>query len=309
MLQLTVEQGQPTGQTWPLSPGLTSVGRSANNDIILSGNQVSRVHFVVEMLGPDQYALTDKSTNGTLVNGRRAQDHTPLKAGDLIQVGDMVLRCEAGAAGAEAWPSVSPAPEAAAWSAPVSEPAAWPMAAPAPAPMPASPRRPASNVIPIAIGVIAAILILTAVIAAPIFLSGRKSSMPTSAAPTATTEASVPITATVEITPTATLTAVAVVTPTPAPTPSPSPTPPLVTATGRVKSGQGLNVRAAPDTAGQRLYTLGQQTAIMATGRNGAGDWYLIQCQPGQPADQKCWVFADLVDWDPSASQLPVVQP
>lgn len=301
MLQLIIEQGQPAGQTWPLNPGLTSVGRSANNDIILSSNQVSRVHFVVEMLGPDQYVLTDKSSNGTLVNGRRAQDRTPLKAGDRIQVGEVVLRCEASAAGAEAWPSANPAPEAAAWPAPAPEPAAWPMAASAPAPMPAPLRRPASNVIPIAIGVIAAILILTAVIAAPLFLSGRRSSTPTAAAPTATTEASAPITATVEITAVATLPATTVATPTLAPAP--------VTATGRVKSGQGLNVRAAPDTAGQRLYTLGQQTAITAIGRNDAGDWYLIQCQPGQPADQKCWVFADLVDWDPSASQLLVVQP
>lgn len=297
MLQLTIEQGQPIGQTWPLNPGLTSVGRSANNDIILSGSQVSRVHFVVEMVGPDQFALTDKSTNGTLVNGRRAQDRTPLKAGDRIQVGEVVLRCEEAAVGAVAWQAASPAP--AAWAAPMPEPAAWPAPAPAPTPV----RRSTSNIIPIAIGVIAAIVILTAVIAAPVFLSGRGSATPSSSAtPTTTVVASAPMSPTVGITATATLTMTAVVTPTLAPAPT-------TTVAGRVKAGQGLNVRAQPGTAGQRLYTLGQQAAITAIGRNDAGDWYLIQCQPGQPVDQKCWVFAELVEWDQSGDQLPVVQP
>lgn len=296
MLQLTIEQGQPAGQTWPLNPGLTSVGRGANNDIILSGSQVSRDHFVVEMVGPDQYVLTDKSTNGTLVNGRRAQDRTPLKAGDRIQVGEVVLRCEAGATGAEAWQAASPAP--AAWPAPMPEPAAWPMPAPAPAPA----RRPTSNIIPVAIGVIAAIVILTAAVAAPVFLSGRGSATPAPAATPTTAVATTPATATVEITATATFTELATL----APTSTPAST---VTVTGRVKAGQGLNVRAMPVTSAQRLYTLGQQSAVTAVGRNDAGDWYLIQCQPSQPADQKCWVFAALVEWDQSGDKLAVVQP
>lgn len=302
MLQLIIEQGQSLGQTWPLSAGLTSVGRSADNDIILSGGQISRVHFVIEMVGPDQYVLTDKSTNGTLVNGRRAQTRTPLTFGDRIQVGDVVLRCEVGAVGTEAWPP-SPAATDAPWSAPMPEPAAWPMpmSAPAASSMPAPRRRSASNAIPVAIGIIAAILILTVVITAPVFLSGRSFATPAPSVTPTTAAASVAVTATVEITATATLTATAIVTPNLAPAP--------VTATGRVQAGQGLNVRAAPETTAQRLYTLGQRAAVTAVGRNDAGDWYLIQCQSGQPADQKCWVFAGLVEWDQPGDQLPIVQP
>ncbi len=297
MLQLIVEQGQPAGQTWPLSTGLTSIGRGANNDIVLSGNQVSRVHCVIEMMGSDEFVLTDKSTNGTQVNGRRAGERTPLKGGDRIQIGDIILRCETAAPGAEAFafPNAAPAP----W--PEMPPASADWAAPAAAPAPA-PRRPVSNAIPIAIGVIAAILILVGVIGAAVLLSGRGDTTASGPTPTATVTASVsaPVTATVTITATAVITPTAIVTTTLAPA--------SVTIEGRVTSGQGANVRSAPGTSAPRLYLLAQQSLITALGRNDVGDWLLIQCQAGQPPDQKCWIFAALVNLSQPADQLPIVQ-
>lgn len=306
MLQLIIEQGQPAGQSWPLNPGLTNIGRSANNDIILTGNQISRVHFVIEMAGPDQYVLTDKSTNGTLVNGRRAADRTPLSPGDRIQVGDMVLRCEAGAMAGQALVAPELTPDAAAWPAPGAAPEPVAGARPAVA---APRRRPISNLIPIAVGVIGAILILAGVVLASTLLAGQGATPEVAAAPTATATATAVAAAdvtesptpAVETTTTATATATAEVAATAAPA--------FVAVEGRVGQGQGLNVRSTPNTSAERLYVLAQQSPVAVLGRNDAGDWYLIRCQPDQPADRRCWVSADWVELGQPNAQLPVVAP
>ena len=255
------------------------------------------------MVGADVYVLTDKSSNGTLVNGRRVKGRTPLKPGDRIQVGDTVLRCEVGTMGTEALAFPSPAIEAAPWPAPTLESAAWAMPAPLPAPVPVAThsRRPVSNLIPITIGIIGAIVILAAVVVAATLLAGRSgSTSPAPAAPAPATQAvSAPVTATVEISATVTITPTVVEVPTPVTAP----------VEGRVKEGQGLNVRAAPDAMAQQLYALGQQAAVVVQGRNDAGDWYLIQCQPNLPADQTCWVAADYVDLAEPNAQIPIAQP
>ncbi len=310
MVQLIVESGQPAGKAWALTSPVTSVGRGASNDIILSDNQVSRVHCLIELTG-QRYVLTDKSTNGTLVNGRRARGQVTLKTGDRIQIGDIVLRFEPvpEAAGVQLptepvsdfLPSAAPFEPAVGGFAPAAGvDAAW--AEPVvPVPMSSRSAR-TSNVIPVAIGVIGAIIIIAAVVAATMLLPRRSAALPTpTGQPVVVQE-----------------------TPQPAPTTEPAPTPseeaevrPTVEPTvltgatidGRIASEKGLNVRSGPAQNAPRLYTLANQAAVTIRGRTEASDWYLIQCAEDQPADTQCWVAAQYVELTQPGVDLPVVAP
>ncbi|GAB4275223.1 MAG: hypothetical protein Kow0080_24390 [Candidatus Promineifilaceae bacterium] len=77
-------------ETFTLQEGITTIGRSEQNDIAIADPEVSRRHahitfqngaFLLEDLG---------STNGTFVNGRRLNTPTPLKDGDIIYLGETI---------------------------------------------------------------------------------------------------------------------------------------------------------------------------------------------------------------------------
>lgn len=69
-----------------------SLGRVQGNDLMLPRGNVSKHHArLVHREG--RFILTDlKSTNGTYVNGRRIGQATIVREGDIIQIGDFVLR-------------------------------------------------------------------------------------------------------------------------------------------------------------------------------------------------------------------------
>ncbi|QSB16983.1 FHA domain-containing protein [Natronosporangium hydrolyticum] len=70
--------------------GVTSIGRSSENDVVLRDLLVSRRHAEVRQL-PAGYQLTDLgSTNGTYHNGRRI-DRVMLEPGDLVSIGHFQL--------------------------------------------------------------------------------------------------------------------------------------------------------------------------------------------------------------------------
>ena len=65
---------------------LISIGRGAENDLILDDAQVSRHHAQLK-LHQGAYSLTDMgSTNGSYVNGQRITE-IALGPGDIIEVG------------------------------------------------------------------------------------------------------------------------------------------------------------------------------------------------------------------------------
>lgn len=76
------------------------VGRVHGNDLMLAKGNVSKHH--ARLLYRDgRYVISDlESTNGTYVNGRKISQATIVREGELIHIGDFVLRLEA--------PSVSP---------------------------------------------------------------------------------------------------------------------------------------------------------------------------------------------------------
>jgi hypothetical protein len=90
VLLLTNSAGTTT--VWDLRrESATSIGRSKANDVILQDVTVSSQHCRVRPMGEGFEVLDLRSTNGTFVNEERVQRH-PLKEGDELRVGDVVLR-------------------------------------------------------------------------------------------------------------------------------------------------------------------------------------------------------------------------
>jgi len=83
------------GDTWevPLSDGL-SIGRQADNGVVLAQPNVSRLHASIERRnvdGRDVYALRDRgSGNGTWLGPQRVDEHL-LAPGDTFRIGDARL--------------------------------------------------------------------------------------------------------------------------------------------------------------------------------------------------------------------------
>ena len=77
---------------FPLRVGLNTVGRLADNDIVLPDPYVSRRHCAVVIHAGDGGELHDvASKNGTYLNGRRIDHPTPLQSGDEIRMSDRRL--------------------------------------------------------------------------------------------------------------------------------------------------------------------------------------------------------------------------
>ena len=73
-----------------LNADVTHVGRGMTADIRLDDHTVSARHAIVVTRGDRLRILDDRSTNGTVVNGRRI-DEAVLHDGDVIVLGRVVL--------------------------------------------------------------------------------------------------------------------------------------------------------------------------------------------------------------------------
>ena len=74
--------------------GLT-IGRDSECDIVLDSPEVSRHHAAVTAVDGG-FVITDESTNGVFVNGERIARSHRLADGDVVRVGDVILRFSAG---------------------------------------------------------------------------------------------------------------------------------------------------------------------------------------------------------------------
>lgn len=75
-----------------LKPGLNTIGRLRNNDIVLEERTVSRRHCVLLVHARGAGELHDTaSLNGTFVNGQRVRQPVRLTSGDWIQVDRRLL--------------------------------------------------------------------------------------------------------------------------------------------------------------------------------------------------------------------------
>lgn len=84
-----------TGQTIDLIKKEYTLGRTPNNDIVLSDPSVSREHCRIRRT-EEGYVIQDlKSQNGTFVNHKRISEATRLREGDTLRVGQVTLQVAA----------------------------------------------------------------------------------------------------------------------------------------------------------------------------------------------------------------------
>jgi pSer/pThr/pTyr-binding forkhead associated (FHA) protein len=74
----------------PLRAGTVGVGRTKQNDLVVTGANVSREHCQLVREG-DRVTLVNVSKNGTLRNGHRIHEPVVLAPGDRIAVGDVEI--------------------------------------------------------------------------------------------------------------------------------------------------------------------------------------------------------------------------
>lgn len=79
-----------TGFAFPLNENVTSIGRSAENDIMITDDTVSNQHSKVR-IEEGKFIIYDLvTTNGTLVNGE-AVHNREIKENDEIKIGDTLF--------------------------------------------------------------------------------------------------------------------------------------------------------------------------------------------------------------------------
>jgi pSer/pThr/pTyr-binding forkhead associated (FHA) protein len=75
----------------PLGDETVRVGRGLGADLRLDESSVSRRHAILVSSAEGTRILDDRSSNGTIVNGRRVQQ-ADLASGDVVVIGRVVLR-------------------------------------------------------------------------------------------------------------------------------------------------------------------------------------------------------------------------
>jgi pSer/pThr/pTyr-binding forkhead associated (FHA) protein len=80
----------------PLQGQRITLGRSSASDLPFpNDNGLSRQHWPSKATA-DNWALSDLgSKNGTVLNGVKVASRTPLKSGDRIMAGHLILICDA----------------------------------------------------------------------------------------------------------------------------------------------------------------------------------------------------------------------
>ena len=79
--------GSMAGQTIPLDPSGTSLGRGADNDIVLDDATVSRRHASISFHDGNFFMEDNESASGTLVEGMQAT-RTMLESGSILRLGE-----------------------------------------------------------------------------------------------------------------------------------------------------------------------------------------------------------------------------
>ena len=90
---LVVEEGPEIGRRWPVMLGDTSLGRNRSaNDIVTQSRTASRRHAVIRADANQCMYYDIEPTNPTLLNDRPVVGSHELVEGDLVRIGDVVLR-------------------------------------------------------------------------------------------------------------------------------------------------------------------------------------------------------------------------
>jgi len=92
---LVVDDGQQAVATDCFLLGETlSIGRHAQNDVVINSSFVSSEHACINRDRRGYWLIDLGSTNGTLVNGQPIKRETLLRAGDMITIGPVTFKFE-----------------------------------------------------------------------------------------------------------------------------------------------------------------------------------------------------------------------
>ena len=177
LYQLVMHSGPTPGKVFPLEGDVITIGREAENGIVINDAEVSRKHTQFVFQG-GKYIITDLgSTNGTFVNGERLTGQHVLVPGEVISLGEQinllfegVSQVDPNATVLSAGHAPAPAISRPITPAPVSRPISTPVPPPAyagqmpagPASMPATPAKSGNS----RIGLIVAIVIVLCLLCA-----------------------------------------------------------------------------------------------------------------------------------------------
>ncbi len=117
MAKLVILSAAMAGRSQDLTADKITIGRVEDNTFQIAEASVSSHHCEVLMRGADVVVRDLNSTNGTFINGEKVTEGV-LKPGQVLRLGQIELRLDAGAPGAP-----SPAPAAAPAGAPGPAPA------------------------------------------------------------------------------------------------------------------------------------------------------------------------------------------
>ncbi len=107
--RLIVEAGPDMGKQFPVPERGLDIGRSSQNDVVLSDGELSRKHCRVDFRGDELWVTDLASANGTLVNGKEVPE-SRLVDGDALMLGISVLRVRSGGVAAGTGSASAPAP-------------------------------------------------------------------------------------------------------------------------------------------------------------------------------------------------------
>lgn len=85
------------GKRFVLEGPKVRVGRGADNQVVLEGDSVSRMHAHFERRGNHWYVVDDGSTNGTYVNEKQIVREAVLRTNDRTKIGPTILKYLSGA--------------------------------------------------------------------------------------------------------------------------------------------------------------------------------------------------------------------
>ena len=88
---LTIAEGKGRGQKFQFDAESVTIGRGAENDVVLNDAGVSRTHARIERKSASWMLLDNGSANGTELNGAPLQKPSALRAGDRIGVGPVTF--------------------------------------------------------------------------------------------------------------------------------------------------------------------------------------------------------------------------
>lgn len=91
-LQLLVISGADKGKKFDITADLVRIGRDATNDISLSDTKVSSTHAKLSIEKDEIWIEDLKSTNGTMVNGKKISTKTPLHDEYLVKMGNTLMK-------------------------------------------------------------------------------------------------------------------------------------------------------------------------------------------------------------------------